>query len=106
MVSDRSAAGSTVVVAVAELFELLGSVASPETEAVFVTVPAWSAVTVIVTVACAPEASAPRLQVSVVVPEQAPCDAFAAAKLTLAGSGSVTVTPVAVLGPLFLTVRV
>ena len=91
--------------AVAELFELFGSAVSLETEAVLVTVPAWSAVTVIVTVAFAPEASAPRSQVIVVVPEQLPCDALAAAKLTVAGSGSVTVTPVAVLGPLFVTVR-
>ena len=40
------------------------------------------------------------------VPEQLPCDADADLKVVPAGSGSVTITPVAPCGPLFVNVIV
>src|ERR1700682_6144910 len=58
---------------------------------------AWG-FTVIVAVALAPTARMPRVQVTVLVPLQLPCVAVAETKVT-AGSGSVTVTPVAAAGP-------
>ena len=74
-----------------------GSVVSLETEAVLVTLPAWSAVTVIATVACAPEARAPRLQVIVSFRSNRPAT-HSPPRSSPSGKGSVTVTPVAVLG--------
>ena len=61
-------------------------------------------VTTIVTVAVPPEASVPRLQVT--VPDasaQVPCVVEAETKFSVAGTTSVTVTPVASFGPKFLT---
>ena len=56
------------------------------------------------TVAELPFARAPRLQVTVVVPLQAPCVGVAETKLTPAGNGSVTVTLVAGEGPVLVTI--
>ena len=73
----------------------------------FVIVPALVGVTTIVTVACAPAASAPMAQVT--VPEASlqlsPLET-AEPKVTFRGSVSETVTPAAALGPLFVTVSV
>ena len=73
----------------------------------FVIVPALVGVATIVTVACAPAASAPMAQVT--VPEAlvaaVPLET-AESKVTSLGSVSETVTPAAALGPLFVTVNV
>ena len=74
------------------------------TVAVLVMVPIAVGVTLIVIVALAPDASEPTLHVT--VPETLVHPALAELKVTVAGSVSVTVTPVAGLGPLFLTARV
>ena len=59
----------------------------------------------IVTVAeLVPAARVPRLQVTVVVPEQLPCDDVAETNVVPDGSVSVTVTPVAAVLPVCETV--
>ncbi len=101
---ERSAFGGlTVVVAELELFAVLGSLVVLVTDAVFVSAPVPVAVTLIVIVADLPEASVPRLQVTVVVPVQ-PVEAERS--VSPLGSGSVTITAAAGLGPLFFTVSV
>ena len=83
-----------------------GSDSLPLTVAVLVTVPTEVGVTVIVIEALAPEASEPALQVT--VPEalvQVPWEELAETNVTPAGRLSVTVTPVAGLGPLLVAVR-
>src|SRR5438128_116053 len=57
-------------------------------------------------VALPPLASDPTLHVTLLVPLQLPWDADAETKLTPIGSVSVTTTPVAVFGPLLVTVIV
>ena len=77
------------------------------TVAVFDTGPTVDgACTTMVIVALEPLLSEPTEQVTVVVPLQLPCVAFAEVKLVPAGKTSVTVTPVAVPGPLFVTTMV
>ena len=89
-------AAATIVVAEAVLFDRFGSVWSPSTVAWLTIVPGAVGVTWIVTVALAPLASEPRLQVTVPnACEQLPCDAVAEPNVTPAGSVSVTTTPVA-----------
>jgi hypothetical protein len=108
-VIDRSAdvtAGFTVVVAVALLFAVLGSEVVELTVAVFESGAAAVGVTTIVTVAEAPEASVPRLHVTVAVPEQEPTDGVADTKVTPAGSVSLTLTAAAALGPALAAVSV
>src|SRR5206468_2233767 len=107
-VTERSAAGLTVVVSGGEvLFPESGSGSLPEIEAWLESVPACWGVTLIVIVAEAPLASAPSAQVTVpALCEQLPWLALAETKVTLAGRVSVTLTPVAPEGPLFLAVRV
>jgi len=100
---ERSAEPFTLVVVVPVLFAGTGSVSPPDTEAVFVSAPAVCGVTTIVTVALLLLAIVPRLHVTVVVPEQ-PADADFS--VTLVGSTSVTVTSLAVLGPLLCAVSV
>jgi len=99
----RSACVPTFVVALALLFVLFGSDSVPDTVAVFVTLPLKFAdvpyVDVIV-IDC-PAASVPRLHGYAEV--QAP---LFETNVRFAGVGSLTVTPVAVDGPLFLTVTV
>ncbi len=92
--------------AVDELLAGTESVSLPETVAVLVIVPATWPVPWMVMVAVAPLGIVPRLQVTVVVPLQEPCVGVAVASVKLAGRGSVTVTPVAVLGPWLVTTRV
>ena len=94
-----------MVSAVALLLAGAGSGWSATTLAVLVRVPALSGWTTIVIVALAPLASPPRLQLTVVVPEHEPWLGVAETKVRPAGRTSVRVTPVAALGPLFMTVR-
>ena len=107
LVMDMSAfsgAVVTLVVAEDELLAGFGSGSLAVAVAVLVMVPIIVGVTVIVVVALAPDASEPMLQVT--VPAALVHPALAEPKVTVEGSVSVTVTPVAGLGPLFLVVRV
>ena len=92
-----------------------GSVSFPFTFAVLVSGPGVVAVTTIVMLALAPFARLPTPQVTVpplgrgfVVVDrvQLPWVVATELKWTLLGKGSVTVTPVASCGPLFVTVSV
>src|SRR5262245_2066795 len=109
--SEVAATPGCVVVAVALSFAVL-SLGVPATVAVLVKVRGLVVVlagtdTTIVTVAeLAPAASVPRLQVTVVVPVQLPCDGVAETSVTPAGSGSVTVTFVAAVFPVWEAVIV
>ena len=107
---DRSADGGvvTVVVADAVLLAVLGSVWLPFTVALLVIEPALDgAVTLTVMTALAPEASVLTLQVRVpFLFVQVPWVELADLKVTPEGKVSVTTTPVAVLGPLFVAVTV
>ena len=85
---------------------MFGSGWLPETDAVFVIVPAAVGRMTIVTVAEAPLARSPSAHVTVVVPEQLPWLAVDDLALSPEGSVSVTVTPVAGFGPLLVTVSV
>jgi hypothetical protein len=100
----------TVVGALAVLFEALGSPVVEETVAVLVMLGAAPApgFTTIVTVTSlgAPAFTVPALQVTVAVPEHVPWLAAAETNVTLEGSVSETVTPLAGLGPALWTVRV
>jgi hypothetical protein len=94
----------TVVEVVAELFVVTGSGVAEVTLTVFVSVPAAVGVTTMVMVAVAAFAKVPRLQVTAAVPEHEPVDVVAETKVTPAGNVSVTDTPWAESGPLFVTV--
>ena len=99
------AAGTTVIVDVAVLFPGLGSMVAADalTTAVFVIAPGVDgSVIVSVNVALAAFASVPALQVTTVVPLHAP-DGVDDCNVVPAGSVSVTVTDVAVVGPPFVT---
>jgi hypothetical protein len=105
LVIDRLAAGFTVVVVVQLLLPVFGSVTPLVTLAVLLSVPTAAApgVTTMVTVALAPLAKVPIEQVIVAVPVQLPGLDVAETNVTFAGKVSVTVTPVAALGPLLVT---
>lgn len=104
MVRLRSATGSTVVVALEALLTRAGSAVVADTLAWFVIDVPEEGVTMMLTVALAPFATAPRLQVTVPLDcEQVPCDGVAESYVTPLGSVSVTVTPVAPEGPAFWT---
>jgi hypothetical protein len=105
LVIDRFAAAFTVVVVVQLLLLVLGSVTPLVTLAVLLRVPTAPApgVTTIVTVALAPLVNVPIEQVTVLVPLQLPSVVADETNVVLAGNVSVTVTPVAELGPLFVT---
>jgi len=64
-----------------------------------------AAFTLIVMITNPPTLTDPRVQVTVVVPVQLPCEAGIETelKVTVLGSTSVTVTPCATAGPLFVT---
>ena len=98
--------GFTVVDAVLLLLPVLGSVTPLVTLAVLLMVPVTVGVTIIVTFAETPLPNVPRLQVTVLVPLQLPWLGVADTNVTPAGKVSVTVTPVALFGPLFVTVIV
>src|SRR5216684_1797309 len=104
LVIDRSAEATIVVVADAVLLAVFGSGSLPLTVAVLVMVPAVAgAVALMVIVALAPEARLPTVQVT--VPDawvQVPWLEVAEPKVTPLGRVSVTVTPVAGLGPLLV----
>src|SRR5687767_9314593 len=88
------------------LFAGAGSVPAAVTDAVLLITVLLVGVTTIVTVALAPFASEPSAHVIVAVPLQEPVEGVAETSVTDAGSVSVTVTVVAVSGPLLVTVTV
>jgi hypothetical protein len=100
----------TVVIVDAVLLPGAGSATGLDTVAVLLSVPVASGVTVIVIVTESVLAKVPMVHVTVgVAKEHVPDDApvhVADPYVTATGSVSVTVTPVAVLGPLFVTVMV
>jgi hypothetical protein len=98
----------TFVPAVALLFAVFGSLWVADTLAVLAILPEVVVVTTTVTVALAPLAKLPRLQVNV-PPDgapQLPWPGVAELKVTLEGMVSVRLTPVAVFGPLLVMVTV
>src|SRR5437870_5601539 len=105
LVIDRSAEATIVVVADAVLLAVFGSGSLPLTVAVLVMVPAVAgAEALMVNVALAPTARLPTEQVT--VSAEFVRSEVAEPKVTPAGRVSVTTTPVAGLGPLFLAVTV
>src|ERR1051326_2128925 len=96
----RSACVPTFVVAFALLFVLFGSDSLPDTVAMFVTLPLkfGDVLYVAVTVTVWPAVRVPRLQGKTVQPPP-----LAETNVRFAGVGSLSVTPVAVDGPLFFT---
>src|SRR2546422_700837 len=89
-----------VLTTVAELFARFGSATAEETVAELAKGPLVCGLATIVTVAKAPLARAPRLQVTTPATwVELPCDAVAETKLIFAGKASVKVTLVAVAGP-------
>jgi hypothetical protein len=107
LVIDKSAAGLTVVLAVAVLFAVFGSNSLLFTLALLVITSTTVGLTTILTVAVAPLARFPTLQVTVPPDRvQLPWLGVAETKATLEGNVSVTSTPVASDGPLLVTVSV
>jgi hypothetical protein len=97
----------TVNVALDELLAEFGSAVVEETVAVFTTGPAaFGLTTTSVIVAELPFAITPKLQVTVLVPAQDPCDDAVDTNVVPVGRTSVTVTALAEFGPAFETVRV
>src|SRR2546426_785365 len=97
----------TLVVVEAVLLARFRSASLPETVAVLLAGPGSVRITTIVTLADAPTARLPTAQVT--MPDawvQAPWVEDAEKKVTPAGSGSVTVTPVAGPGPALATLIV
>src|SRR5947209_6544742 len=107
LVIDKSAGSVlvTVVDVLAVLLPGLGSGSLAVTLAVLLSVPASVGVTTIVTLALLSNARFPRLQATVPLAcAQVPWVDVAETNLTPAGNVSVSVTPVAAEGPLFVTV--
>jgi hypothetical protein len=105
--SDKSAAGLTMVSSTSTLFSGFKSASKLVTVDVFATAPGRMGVTTMVTVAVAPFASAPSVQVT--VPSswlQLPCVGVAEPNVTPAGSTSISVAAAAASGPPFPTVIV
>ena len=103
---DRSAAGFTVVEALAELLAGTRSTVSAETLAWLVIEPSDCGVTLIETLALPAFAIVPSAQVTVPLAcEQVPWEGVAELKVTPAGSVSVTLTPLALDGPALATLR-
>jgi hypothetical protein len=102
--------GPTVVFSVSELFWLLGSAGeAAETVALFFSVPFALGLAMIVTVAAAPLPIVPSEHVTVFLDGfdvHVPCEELAELKPAFLGSVSLTVTPVAAAGRLFLTASV
>ncbi len=100
LVIERSATGSTVVVALAELFAGVGSPVAEETLAVLVIDPVDGGVTLIVIVTLPPFAMVPGEQVTTPLAWlQVPCVETAETNATPEGSVSVTTTLAALDGP-------
>ena len=96
-----------MVVAVAVLFAVFGSGGELAlTVALFVIVPLLVGFTAIVFVTVAPLATVPRSHVTIDLDGFAVQPELANAKPAFFGSVSFTVTPVAALGPLLVTVKV
>ena len=94
----------TVKVVVDVLFAAFGSGVDEATVAVFTTVPdALGLLTTTWTVATPLANIVPREQLTVLVPEQDPCDGAAETNVVPDGRASLTVTPAARLGPAFPT---
>src|SRR5262249_9048736 len=106
LVSARSAAGFTIVCALALLLAVFGSKVVAVTDAVLLSPDVVVGVSTIVTVASAPFASPPSAHTTIVVPEQVPWLADDDTNDVNGGSESVTETPAAASGPLLCTVRV
>ena len=107
LVSERLAAGFTVVSALAELLATLRSVTSDDTLAWLVIWPVACGSTLISTVASLPEESAPRSQVTVPVDcWHVPWDGVADWNVTFGGSVSVTCACPAAEGPALWTASV
>ena len=108
-VNAKFVAVPIVVVSLAELFPVFGSVTSELTVAasVIVPTPSGTMLTIMVSVAVPPFATVPKLQLSVKVPvHAAPCDGVADTKLDCCGNVFKIVTFVALFGPRFVTVTV
>ena len=106
-VTARSAAGLTVVEAVAVLLLETGSLTLDETVAVLLIVPVDCGRPLIVIDAPAPSATVPSWHVTVPLAcEQLPCEGVAESKVIPAGRVSVTCTSVASRGPALPTVSV
>src|SRR5882762_4827851 len=105
---ERSADGAalTVVTCVAELSLRFGSSSFAATLAVLLMPPVCVGVTTSVTVAELPFARDPSAQLIVLVPVQLLWLGVTETNVSPAGSVSLTLTPVAALGPLFVTVIV
>src|SRR5216683_1356453 len=93
----------TTTEADAVLFAVFVSGSLATVVAVFVSVPVEVAVVTSVIVTDDPTGMVPSWQLTSTPPVQDPCEVETETKLVPAGSGSPTVTPVAVLGPLFET---
>jgi len=89
-----------------ELLDGFGSVTSLVAIAVLTTVPGVFAIATMATVAPVSLASVPRLQLTVLVPEQLPWLGFEETKLTCAGSVSDVETFVVAEGPALVTYSV
>ena len=96
----------TVVVTLALLLAVFGSLTVALTEALLLMVPTVIGLMVMVTVAFAPLFSVPIAQLTVAVPLHVPLVETALTKTLLDGNVSVSVTLVALLGPLLRTVKV
>jgi hypothetical protein len=93
-----------VEVVVERLLAVFGSGVVETTVAVFATGTDMRGLTTTsTTVAERPAATVPREQLTVLVPEQNPCDGVAETNVVPAGRMSATVTPAAGLGPAFAT---
>ena len=104
---DRSAAGLTVVSALAELLAVLGSGVSEDALAWFVSWPGDCGLTFTSTVAFWPSVTVPSAHVTTPSDSrQVPCEGVAESKVTFAGRVSLTWTPLASDGPEFWTVSV
>src|SRR5579859_198948 len=99
--------GTAVVVCMALLFAGTGSVSLAATFIELLSVPAAVGVTTIFTVKSRGEASAPTVQVTMLLElAQVPCEEVAETKFTLFGRVSVKITPVASCGPWLATCAV
>src|ERR671931_152304 len=93
----------TVTLADAELFAVLVSCSAATVVPVFVIVPVVFAVVTRVIVTEAPTLRLPSWQLTSVPPVHVPCDVATETKVIPDGTGSASVTPVALFGPLFVT---
>src|SRR4051794_12454457 len=96
----------TRVVVLAVLFAVVVSASLPTTVARLNTTPGCRGVTVMVITTTLPLCIVPSWHRTRMPPVHVPCVVLTLANDTLRGSGSATITPVAVSGPLFRTVRV